>query len=110
MNDDNLTSQKECVNTPAAPSAPAPAAPEKPLSYSLTPPERGIMQALNQAALNAKGRIFDLQAELEQARQQLGSAQQAFSGALTVLANAHGMADAQLSNDMATITPRQPQQ
>jgi len=71
-----------------------------PQEYELQPGERAILQALNMNALNAKARIYDLQVELEQVRAQLTGAQQAFSGAITVMASAHGMGVASVTPEM----------
>ena len=72
-------------------------------SYDLAPKEKELMERLNMTALNAKARIYDLQVELENARTQLSSAQQAFAGALTQLGNSHGIANPGISQGLDRI-------
>lgn len=61
------------------------------------------MQNVNMAALNAKGRIYDLQAQLEIARADLAAAEHQFTGALGMLANMRGVPNPKLTQDFARI-------
>ena len=74
--------------------------------YELSPAERGVMQSINLSALNAKARIYDLQAQLEQARADLAASQNAFTGAVALLGNSHGISNATISQDFSRIVPQ----
>lgn len=83
---------------------PAPAPQE--VGYTTTPGERAVLAQFNLAALNAKCEIYDLQVALELARAKVTAAQASFIGAITLLANTHGMSTASITPDLTRIIPQ----
>jgi len=77
---------------------------EQQTEYELTPGERGVMQAMNMAALNVKAKLCDLYEAVDAAKAELTNAQVKFAGALQILANTHGMSNAVMTPDFAKIT------
>ena len=73
--------------------------PERTPIYELTAGERAVIQQFDAVLKAQKARVHDLQAELDAARAAVKDAQQAFSGAVTFLANTHGMQNAVLTPD-----------
>lgn len=72
--------------------------------HSLNPFETSLLLEVYGALVNAKARIYDLQAELEIANRTLADAQSAFAGASRAVTGAHGMTRANLSPDFTKIT------
>lgn len=68
-------------------------------AYVLAEKERECLNKLNIAILNAKAKLYD-------AREELASAQQTFSGAVGLLANSHGLGGGELTNDFVAIIKR----
>jgi hypothetical protein len=71
--------------------------------YVLQSAETAVLQGINLSVLNTKARIYDLQVALEQARADLSTRQAHFTGAVSLLANSHGMSAAQVTPDLARI-------
>ena len=65
--------------------------------YTLLSGERAVLQGINSNAVAVKAKLHDLQEALGKAQSELEGNQAAFNGAVTLLANLHGMSDAQLT-------------
>lgn len=73
-------------------------------SYTLTEQERLVFQTINQGAINAKLTIYNLNMQLERAMKARDSIEAQSSGALALLATAHGLqAPSKLSDDFTRI-------
>ena len=73
--------------------------------YTLTPGEQMGFQSMNQQVLHAKLVVYNLNAALEKALKEVDRAEAQFGGALSFLANAHGMSAAQITPDFSRIAP-----
>lgn len=62
-----------------------------------------MVQQIHLNALTAKGKIFDLQVALEVARKELEGAQQAMTGAVSIVAHAQGLRHATLTEDFTRL-------
>ncbi len=80
--------------------------PESPKSgYTLTPGEQMVFASMNQQVLSAKMTVYNLNAALEKALKDVDAMEARFSGALALIANSHGMSQAQLAPDFSRIDP-----
>lgn len=97
----------EDLPSPPAPiCTPQPPQPQPPAGYTLTFGERAVLQQLNLASLSAKCEVYDLQVQLELAKAKVALTQQVLTGAVTLMANTHGMSNARLTPDMMYIVPQ----
>jgi hypothetical protein len=78
--------------------------------YTLAPGEQMGFQAMNQQVMNAKLIVYNLNAALEKALKDVERAEAQFGGALSFLANAHGMSQCQITPDFSRIAPPKEQQ
>jgi hypothetical protein len=76
----------------------------KTTSYALTAEERAVMQGLASNAAQTKLQVYELNMQLEQAQRARDEASAALQGALILLANAHNLPGAALSQDFTTLT------
>lgn len=74
--------------------------------YALLPDERAVLLNLNQAVVQRKLAVYDLNMALERATKERDGAEALFSGALAMLAGAHGLAGGELAPDFTVIKAR----
>lgn len=75
-----------------------------PAEYTLADAERESLRGLHLETMTAKVVVFNLNAQLEEAVKAVAACEARWSGATRMLANAHGMQNAQLSPDFTKIT------
>lgn len=107
MNDKVKELPKPPAETPQTPEAP-----KGPTPYALSEKEAARFQQVNGALIGAKARVYDANAkaklaqnEVRQAVPALHDAEVHWQGALSLLAAAHGMENARLSEDLKTLIP-----
>jgi hypothetical protein len=83
---------------------PAPAT--APVTQDLTANERGVLTQYYGTLVAAKARIFDLQVQLETAREALQTAESNLIGATTTITGAHGMSSSTINADFTQITAK----
>jgi len=71
--------------------------------YRLTKEEKQTLLDLNTIAANQKLQVYELNMQLEQAQATRDKAESMFQGALSMLANAHGLPGGQLSSDFTIL-------
>ena len=76
-------------------------------TYNLTAEERGLLLQVQARVLNAKGRIHDLNVELEKAQGELRDAHNGHMGALAMLLQQRGWKSGELSADLVTLTNKE---
>jgi hypothetical protein len=75
-----------------------------PTEYTFTEAERAALVNLNTQRVMGKVALYDAEIACERAKQQLRDAETAFQAAVSMVATAHEMAGARLSNDMTKLT------
>ena len=73
--------------------------------YPLNPKERYVLALLNQNALHIKALICDLTTQLDEARKELSGIEKSYSGAVTLIAQTHGMSTVKISPDLTRVMP-----
>jgi hypothetical protein len=86
------------------PTPPQPALRADP-GYTLTPGERNVFASINQQILQAKLSVYNLNATLEKQLKEVERLEAQFGGALMLIANSHGMSQAQITPDFTRIDP-----
>jgi hypothetical protein len=73
--------------------------------YVLTHGEQNVFASMNQQILQAKIGVYNLNAALEKQLKEVDRLESQFGGALALLANSHGMSQAQITPDFTRIDP-----
>jgi hypothetical protein len=73
--------------------------------YTLTPGERNVFASMNQQILQSKIGVYNLNAALEKQLKEVERLEAQFGGALMLIANSHGMSQAQITPDFTRIDP-----
>jgi hypothetical protein len=73
-------------------------------SYALTKSERDALVNLNTQRVLGKAAVYDAESASERAKSQLRDVETAYQAALSMLAAAHDMVGARLSDDLTKLT------